>query len=86
MLCSSLAPRIQLLTVSKTASRTLEDIDRYFEANRGIIVCRNKLATQLHRPQVYIEEDERIAEVGDKGSWTGEDGKDNGQVTVEKVA
>ncbi|KAK3726075.1 hypothetical protein LTR37_000223 [Vermiconidia calcicola] len=85
VVCTLFIP-ITFLFYPETANRTLEDIDRYFEANRGIIVCRNKLATQLHRPQVYIEEDERIAEVGEKGSWAGEDGKDDGQVTVEKVA
>jgi MFS family permease len=44
----------------ETANRTLEDIDRFFEMKPGILVHRNKLATQLQRPDVYIEADERI--------------------------
>ncbi|KAF2101344.1 general substrate transporter [Rhizodiscina lignyota] len=45
----------------ETANRTLEDIDRFFESQPGLLVHRNKLATQLSRPEIYIEEDERIA-------------------------
>jgi hypothetical protein len=45
----------------ETANRTLEDIDRFFETHPPLLVHRNKLATQLHRPDVFIEADEKIA-------------------------
>lgn len=64
---------------------SLEDIDRFFETKPGIIVCRNKLATQLSRPQIYIDQDEEIARAGDKGGVFDDD-KDEGRVTVEKMA
>jgi hypothetical protein len=70
----------------ETANRTLEDIDRYFDANREIIVCRNKLATQLSRPQIYIDEDERIRHAGEKMDEAVLDEKANDQTIVEKLA
>ncbi|ODH38891.1 hypothetical protein ACO22_02125 [Paracoccidioides brasiliensis] len=45
----------------ETANRTLEDIDRFFSEKPGIMVARNKTATQLHRPEEYIFMDEEIA-------------------------
>ena len=45
------------------------DIDRFFETSPGIIICNNTLATQLARPQVYIEQDERIAQAAETGDW-----------------
>lgn len=63
---------------------SLEDIDRFFETKPGIIICRNKLATQLHRPQVYIDQDEEIARAGEKEGVFGDE-KD-GHVMVEKMA
>lgn len=53
----------------ETANRTLEDIDRFFEMKPGLLVHRNQLATQLSRPELYIEADERItgAEMESKG-------------------
>jgi hypothetical protein len=44
-----------------TPSRTLEDIDRFFETRPGVFVHRNKLAVQLRRPAEFIEADDRIA-------------------------
>lgn len=86
VICTAFIP-ITYLFYPETANRTLEDIDRYFDANREIIVCRNKLATQLSRPQIYIEEDERIAHEGEKGGeWGEKDEKVGEQNTVEKVA
>lgn len=39
----------------------MEDIDRVFEAHHGVLVFRNTVATQLHRPEEYIRMDEEIA-------------------------
>lgn len=41
VICFSFIP-ITYLFYPETANRTLEDIDRYFEANRGIIVAFDK--------------------------------------------
>lgn len=60
VICFAFIP-ITYLFYPETANRTLEDIDRFFETKPGIIVARNELATQLARPLIYIEEDERIA-------------------------
>ena len=60
MICFAFIP-ITYLFYPETANRTLEDIDRFFETQPSIIVCRNRLATQLQRPEQYIEADERIA-------------------------
>lgn len=51
----------------ETANRTLEDIDRFFEGKPGIFIHRNKVATQLHRPEEYEEADARIAEKEELG-------------------
>ncbi|KAK5173766.1 uncharacterized protein LTR77_002447 [Saxophila tyrrhenica] len=83
VICTAFIP-ITYLFYPETANRTLEDIDRYFDANREIIVCRNKLATQLSRPQIYIEEDERIAHVDEKAGDLEAGEKD--RATVEEVA
>lgn len=64
---------------------SLEDIDRFFETKPGIIICRNKLATQLARPQIYIDQDEEIARKGEKDGVS-DDEKDEGRVTVERMA
>jgi hypothetical protein len=79
-------PRIQVLDYlgshllffyPETANRTLEDIDRFFETKPGVLVHRNKLAVQLHRPAEFIEADERIAageelKFGERGNVTEE--------------
>ncbi|KAL4891213.1 general substrate transporter [Aspergillus ambiguus] len=44
----------------ETANRSLEDIDRFFETNPGILVHRNSLALQLQRPSIFAEEDVRV--------------------------
>ncbi|OAL63401.1 sugar transporter STL1 [Trichophyton rubrum] len=61
VICFSFIP-ITYLFYPETANRTLEDIDRYFEANRGIIVAFDKTATQLNRPDEYIRMDEEISQ------------------------
>lgn len=71
VICAAFIP-ITYLFYPETANRTLEDIDRFFETKPGILVFRNKLATQLERPEVYAEQDERIAREGEKvGGWSG---------------
>jgi MFS family permease len=82
VICTAFIP-ITYLFYPETANRTLEDIDRYFDANPEIIVCRNKLATQLTRPEIYAAEDERIAAGEKAGPWSEEE-KDR-QATVEEV-
>jgi hypothetical protein len=60
VICFSFIP-ITYFFYPETANRTLEDIDRFFEGKPGILVHRNKLAVQLHRPVEFVEADERIA-------------------------
>ena len=60
VICFSFIP-ITYFLYPETANRTLEDIDRFFETSPGILIHRNKLAVQLHRPAEFIEADERIA-------------------------
>ncbi|KAH8692806.1 putative MFS sugar transporter [Talaromyces proteolyticus] len=59
-ICFSFIP-ITYLFYPETANRTLEDIDRFFESEPGIIVAWNKTATQLERPEEYARMDEDIA-------------------------
>ncbi|KAK0914347.1 hypothetical protein LTR57_014039 [Friedmanniomyces endolithicus] len=71
----------------ETANRTLEDIDRFFETRPGVLIFNNKLATQLERPQVYIEQDEQFALHAEKGDgWSGDKGKAANEVSIEKMA
>lgn len=65
VLCASFIP-ITYFFYPETANRSLEDIDRFFETKPGIFVHRNKIATQLHRPKIYDEEDYRIGHLEDK--------------------
>jgi hypothetical protein len=60
VICFSFIP-ITYFFYPETANRTLEDIDRFFGTKPGVLVHRNKLAVQLHRPAEFIEADERIA-------------------------
>jgi hypothetical protein len=60
VICFSFIP-ITYYLYPETANRTLEDIDRFFETKPGILVHKNKLAVQLHRPAEFIEADEKIA-------------------------
>ena len=68
VICFAFIP-ITYFLYPETANRTLEDIDRFFETKPGILIHRNKLAVQLHRPVEFIEADARIArgETGDNG-------------------
>jgi hypothetical protein len=68
VICFSFIP-ITYLFYPETANRTLEDIDRFFSTGPGILIHRNKLAVQLHRPTEFIEADERIA-AGDSSNFT----------------
>lgn len=65
VICASFVP-ITYLFYPETANRSLEDIDRFFEDNPRVVVSRNRLATQLHRPAVYEEADKRIAVANEK--------------------
>jgi hypothetical protein len=60
VICASFVP-ITYLLYPETANRSLEDIDRYFYDNPEILVFRNKLATQIERPEIYEEADRQIA-------------------------
>ena len=60
VICFSFIP-ITYFLYPETANRTLEDIDRFFETKPGLLIHRNKLAVQLHRPAEFIEADARIA-------------------------
>jgi hypothetical protein len=60
VICFSFIP-ITYFLYPETANRTLEDIDRFFETSPGILIHRNQLAVQLHRPAEFIEADARIA-------------------------
>ncbi len=61
VICAAFVP-ITYFFYPETANRSLEDIDRFFESKPGIFIHRNKIATQLSRPQEYYEADERIKE------------------------
>ena len=65
MICASFIP-ITFFFYPETANRSLEDIDRFFETEPGTFIHRNKIATQLQRPEIYEEEDYRIGHLGDK--------------------
>ncbi|KAK5136393.1 hypothetical protein LTR08_003519 [Meristemomyces frigidus] len=85
VICFAFIP-ITYLFYPETANRTLEDIDRFFETEPGILVFNNKLATQLHRPQVFIEQDEHITHQFDKSSGlVGDEEKGPDRVIVEVV-
>jgi hypothetical protein len=81
VICFSFIP-ITYFFYPETANRSLEDIDRFFETRPGIFIHR-KIATQLRRPSVYEEEDQRIA---DGGKGMGESGGGSGVEEIERVA
>lgn len=60
VICFAFIP-ITYFLYPETANRTLEDIDRFFETQPSIIIHKNRLAVQLHRPAEFIEADARIA-------------------------
>jgi len=85
VICAAFIP-ITYFFYPETANRTLEDIDRFFETKPGILIFNNKLATQLQRPQVYIDQDAQIAQYGEKRSGSfAEEEKAGNEVSVEKV-
>ncbi|KAK6428615.1 hypothetical protein LTR95_015242 [Oleoguttula sp. CCFEE 5521] len=72
VICFAFIP-ITYFFYPETANRSLEDIDRFFETKPGVLVFRNRLATQLSRPQQYFDMDEEIARKEEKeGGWGGE--------------
>jgi hypothetical protein len=85
-ICFAFIP-ITYLFYPETANRTLEDIDRFFETNPPIIICRNELATQLARPQVYADQDAEIWRHVEKGEVSDEtiNAEKDHAVNIEKV-
>ncbi|KAH8901524.1 MFS transporter [Thozetella sp. PMI_491] len=67
VICASFVP-VTYLFYPETANRSLEDIDRFFADNQSIFVFRNKLATQLQRPEIYEEADNEIARMNEEKS------------------
>jgi hypothetical protein len=62
----------------------LEDIDRFFESRPGLFIHRNKIATQLHRPQMYEEEDLRLGKIAEeKGLQKSSSSSDNAVEIME---
>lgn len=48
----------------ETANRSLEDIDRLYRENKSLVfVFRDKEATQVARPQHFVDEDEKRADM-----------------------
>lgn len=60
VLCASFVP-ITYFFYPETANRTLEDIDRYFAEHDNILVFRDKVATQLSRPEMWEQMDAEVA-------------------------
>jgi hypothetical protein len=83
-ICFAFIP-ITYLFYPETANRTLEDIDRFFETNPPIIICRNELATQLARPQVYADQDAEIWRQVEKGSDETLNTEKDHAMNIEKV-
>ena len=50
---------IVYLFYPETAGRTLEDMDRYFREQPGVLVFRDKDAISNKRPEKYIEHEEQ---------------------------
>jgi hypothetical protein len=73
VICFAFIP-ITYFLYPETANRTLEDIDRFFNTEPSVLIHRNKLAVQLHRPAEFIEVDDRIA----AGEGTKLGGKETG--------
>ncbi|KAF3765368.1 putative MFS sugar transporter [Cryphonectria parasitica EP155] len=82
VICAAFVPTTYLF-YPETANRSLEDIDRFFEDNRGALVFRNKLATQLQRPAVYEEADQKIAAANEKSEASVEQVEESTAATVE---
>jgi len=85
-ICFSFIP-VTYLFYPETANRTLEDIDRFFESKPGIVVAWNKTATQLQRPEEYIQMDEEIAQLANNGGIEKKlsDGGDEEQKEIQTV-
>ncbi|KAI9891618.1 MAG: hypothetical protein M1814_002552 [Vezdaea aestivalis] len=61
VICAAFVP-ITYFFYPETANRSLEDIDRFFAEKPGYFVHRNRLATQLKRPELFVEADARVVE------------------------
>jgi len=66
VICAAFVP-VTFFFYPETANRSLEDIDRFFDTNPPLIIFRNKLATQLERPQIYVDADEKFGGPARKG-------------------
>ncbi|KAH8657712.1 MFS transporter [Xylariales sp. PMI_506] len=64
VICASFVPTTYFF-YPETANRSLEDIDRFFAQHPSIFVFRNKIATQLKRPEIYAEADNEIAHMNE---------------------
>ncbi|CAM1501449.1 Fc.00g034330.m01.CDS01 [Cosmosporella sp. VM-42] len=67
VICAAFVP-ITYLFYPETANRSLEDIDRFFYDNPNIFVFGNKIATQLHRPEIYEEADRQVDIANEKSA------------------
>lgn len=65
VICAAFVP-ITYMFYPETANRSLEDIDRFFYDNHNIFVFNNKIATQLHRPDIYEEADRQVDAANEK--------------------
>lgn len=38
----------------ETANRSLEDVDRFFQSHKEVVICNNSIATKLDRPEIFF--------------------------------
>lgn len=79
MICASFIPTTYFF-YPETANRTLEDIDRYFAEHRNIFVHRDKVATQLKRPEQWEQLDREFTRLAEEEKIR------SGQIDVEASA
>ncbi|KAF7943751.1 uncharacterized protein EAE97_005821 [Botrytis byssoidea] len=84
VICASFVP-ITYFFYPETANRSLEDIDRFFESKPGLFIHRNKIATQLQRPQIYEEEDLRLGRAAEEKEFQKSSSSPENGVEVMKV-
>lgn len=84
VICAAFVP-ITFLFYPETANRSLEDIDRFFADHPGVFVFRNKIATQLGRPEIYIAADKEIETRENKLAGRNGDGVENKKTYVNEV-
>ncbi|KAI9803736.1 MAG: hypothetical protein M1833_000648 [Piccolia ochrophora] len=83
VICFSFIP-VTYLFYPETANRSLEDIDRFFQTGPGVLVYKNRLATQLHRPREWEDLDEKIGRRGSVGGELPVDGAGERKRDVEE--